>query len=128
MKYFNKTLLFTAILSLVVVFFPWANAEAACFSDGIRIGTIQKFSKKGVLIKSWEGEMVQEGERIKGNNGVIRGGNIWKFSVDNPDVAKAIEASTMSGGTVAVHYCQGYLTFGQTSTTYIVDKVVPRGQ
>jgi len=125
-KHFNKALLLTAALSLAVIFFPWVNAEAACYSDGVRVGTIQKFSKKGTLVKSWEGELVQEGERIKGSAGNIRGGNIWKFSVDSPDVAKIIDEVTMTGGTVALHYCQVYLKMGQTDTSYIVDRAVAR--
>lgn len=83
-----------------------AAVHAQCYSDGVRVGTIQKFSSKGMVTKSWEGELVMEGEKIKGNANGIKGGNVWAFSVVDAAVAKVIDESTMTGAPVALRYCQ----------------------
>lgn len=80
---------------------------AECYSEGIRIGTIQKFSMKGFMTKSWEGELVMEGVKLRaGAEGGTRGGNVWAFSVDDAAIAKVIDNATMTGGQVALRYCQ----------------------
>lgn len=94
-----------------------AHAES-CYSDGVRTGVVQKFSKKGLFIKSWEGELVMQGEKIRGNQHGIKGGNVWKFSVNDPEVAKVIDAAVMSGNEVALKYCEAYFQIGQTDTNY----------
>jgi hypothetical protein len=83
-----------------------ASVHAECYSDGVRVGVVQKLSSKGMVNKSWEGELVMEGEKIKGNSSGIKGGNVWNFSVLDPAVAKVIDESTMSGAPVALRYCQ----------------------
>ena len=90
----------TAIALLATV------AQADCYSEGVRVGTLQKFSSKGMVSKSWEGELVMEGEKIKGNANGIKGGNVWAFSVLDPAVAKVIDNSVMTGGVIALKYCQ----------------------
>jgi hypothetical protein len=98
------------------------SAQAACFSEGVRVGTIQKFSQKGVVKKSWEGELVMEGTKFSAGSG----GNIWKFSVQEQAVATSIDNATMSGKPVALRYCQVYMKLGQTDTDYIVTQAVER--
>lgn len=83
-----------------------AAVHAECYSDGVRVGVVQKLSSKGMVSKSWEGELVMEGEKIKGNANGIKGGNVWNFSVLDPAVAKVIDESTMTGAPVALRYCQ----------------------
>lgn len=84
-----------------------ASVHAECYSDGVRVGTIQKFSSKGMVTKSWEGELVMEGVKLKaGAEGGTRGGNVWAFSVIDPAVAKVIDESTMTGAPIALRYCQ----------------------
>lgn len=94
------------ILTAIVITVAALSARAECYSDGVRVGTVQKFSSKGVVNKSWEGELVMEGEKIKGNSAGIRGGNVWAFSVLDAAVAKVIDEATMSGAPVALRYCQ----------------------
>ena len=61
------------------------------YSDGFRVGTIQKFSRKGIFWKTWEGELVQSGFRTKTSSKTDSNGrvatessltNIWEFSLD----------------------------------------------
>lgn len=103
-------------------------SHAGCYSEGIRAGDVQKFSQKGVVNKSWEGELVMEGTGIKASAGKMVGGNIWKFSVTDPAVAKVIDGAVMSGKTVSLRYCQGYVTLWQTDTNYIITQAVERSK
>lgn len=52
------------------------------YSDGERTGVITKFSHKGMLIKTWEGELNM--------GGFDQGGvaTIWAFSVDDPVIVE----------------------------------------
>ena len=105
--------------------------QAGCYSEGIRVGKIQKFSQKGYVNKSWEGELVMEGEKISGAQGRIRGGNVWAFSVLDPNVAQVINGATMTGGSVALKYCQempltGAITKMSTDTLYRITQAVER--
>ena len=82
-----------AIMLLLASF----SAYAGCYSEGVRKGDIQKFSAKGIITKSWEGEMVQQGIRANtASRGTLT--NIWKFSVTDPEVAKKIDDAMFSGG------------------------------
>lgn len=101
-------------------------AYAGCYSEGVRVGTVQKFSVKGCVNKSWEGELVMEGAKITTNGNTTRGGNVWKFSVRDKQVATTIDDAVMAGKPVALKYCQGVFTFGQTDTTYEITKDVAR--
>jgi hypothetical protein len=118
----KKILIATAIALSVIA------AHADCYSEGVRVGTVQKFSSKGLVNKSWEGELVMEGEKIKGNANGIKGGNVWAFSVLEPAVAKVIDEAVMTGGPIALKYCQviGVMAIGTTDTPYRITMAVPR--
>lgn len=105
-----------------------AFAASKCHSDGIRVGTVQKFSKKGILSKSWEGELVMEGVKYRGNAQSTVGGNVWAFSTLDPVVANVISDATMTGQSVALRYCEVYISIGQTDTNYHVTKAVIRSK
>lgn len=55
-------------------------------SEGHRDGRVQKFSRKGLLRSTWEGELALPGFRRRAD-GL---GNVWLFSVEN-DQAELIE-------------------------------------
>ena len=114
----------------IITAFLFTTAQAECYSEGVRIGDLQKFSQKGMFTKSWEGEIVLEGFKIRGNQTSQTGGNVWAFSVLNPDVAKQINDAVMNGAKVVLKYCQVNpldLTRGLTvSSPYIVTQVKVR--
>lgn len=115
-----------AIMSLIALS---STAQAGeCYSDGIRVGDVQKFSNKGLIVKSWEGELVMEGTKIRGANGAMSGGNVWKFSVQDPAVAKVIESAGMNGRSVALKYCQVIFKLAQTDTDYRITQAVERSK
>jgi len=87
-----------AILGTLVI----GGMGGCSISDGTRVGTITKFSQKGMMVKSWEGEMVLGGVR-----GAVQGGtvaNTWQFTVLKSDLAPKVEA--LIGKEVKVKYHQ----------------------
>lgn len=88
------------------------------YSSGERAGFVQKFSQKGWLCKTWEGEMAQTTQP-----GVPP--LIWDFTVKSDSIATAI--NTQIGKRVALHYRQhkGVPTTCFGETEYYVDGVSP---
>jgi len=65
-----KRILFIAMIALLL------SACSENYSNGERIGFVTKFSEKGIIFKSWEGELnlTQTG---------MNSGSLWNFSLDN---------------------------------------------
>ncbi len=88
------------------------------YADGSRAGYVQKFSNKGFVCKTWEGELSMA-------NGPNMMPELFKFSVRDDKVAATIES--LSGRQVKLSYEQhlGVPTkcFGETD--YYVNKVEP---
>ncbi|MGH7701725.1 MAG: hypothetical protein ACREMO_01405 [Gemmatimonadales bacterium] len=100
---------------ILFALYTWA-ALSWSYSDGYRAGVLQKFSRKGWLCKTYEGELAQS---------VVPGvaPTIWLFSVREERVAHQIE--TVLGRKVSLHYRehQGIPTSCFATTSYIVDSV-----
>ncbi|MDK2742163.1 MAG: hypothetical protein H8K03_10330 [Nitrospira sp.] len=107
-------------LFLTIVFFVGAAYLTVAFnwtySDGSRAGYIQKFSKKGWLCKSYEGELAMT--TVPGTAPVL-----WQFTIWDDKVATQLSA--VMGKRVILHYKEyRYIPttcFGET--TYFVDQV-----
>lgn len=91
------------------------------YSDGERSGTLQKFSRKGWLCKTYEGELAQ----------YVVGGvapQIWYFTVRDETLVR--QMSDAVGQNVQVHYSEhrGVPTDCFGDTPYWVDqvKVIPK--
>jgi len=86
------------------------------YSDGERAGVLQKFSRKGWLCKTEEGELAQY---------VVAGVSpqIWLFSVRDPAVAAELKKAT--GERMQLHYTEhrGIPTSCFGDTRYFVDAV-----
>ena len=97
----------------------WAAiALGFTYSEGERVGYVQKISEKGWLCKSWEGELAMA--NIPGAMP-----EIFKFSARDEEVARNINA--LSGKQVALRYEQhkGVPTSCFGETEYYVDGVRP---
>lgn len=116
------------ITAMMIVLAASAAQAGDCYSNGIRVGDLQKFSQKGINTKSWEGELVLEGTKLKGGYKTgTSGGNVWRFSVTDPAVAKAIDDAMMAGAPVALRYCQALIRNPlSTDTGYVVTQAVQR--
>jgi hypothetical protein len=102
---------------LVAAGWTWFSLSWS-YSEGDRGGVLQKFSRKGWLCKTYEGELAL----------YIVGGvapEIWNFSVRDPAVARKL--ADLVGERVQLHYTEhrGIPTscFGETG--YFVDDVTP---
>ncbi|MBS0394596.1 MAG: hypothetical protein JSR54_08215 [Proteobacteria bacterium] len=86
------------------------------YSEGERAGLLQKFSRKGWVCKTYEGELALY---------VVAGvqPEIWRFSVR--DAALAARLSTAVGQRVQLHYSEhrGVPTQCFGDTTYYVDRI-----
>lgn len=121
----KKSLLAMAAVLLSVAYAGGTAQAAECYSSGTRVGVVQKFSEKGLFNKSYEGQLVQDGIRTKGDAGGAT--NIWRFSVLDPAIARKIDDASLNGQPVALRYCQAlFHNHLSTSTPYVVTDVVAR--
>jgi len=72
------------------------------FSEGYREGVLQKFSRKGNVFKTHEGEMIQLGFGQRTGGGL--NAQYFKFSVT--DIALADSLENCLGKSVKLHYIQ----------------------
>ena len=90
------------------------------FSDGSRSGVVQKISKKGLIWKTWEGELNLGYTSAKpdGNGGTTIAPAVFHFSCSSDAVATEIQAAERSGKRATLSYKQymvrGY-RYGDTS-------------
>jgi hypothetical protein len=97
--------------------FTWATLRYT-FSTGERVGYVQKFSKRGWLCKTWEGELAMVN---------VPGALSEKFLFTVRDDAVAAELNRTMGRRVALHYEQhvGVPTRCFGDTQYFVTRVAP---
>ena len=92
------------------------------YSDGNRTGLLQKFSHRGNLSKTYEGELVLSS--IVGNSISPLSAEKFYFSVDDEAVAKKL--MNYEGQRVVLHYQEKNGTlFWRGDSRYIVDSIKP---
>jgi hypothetical protein len=108
----------TILLLLVIVgaaLWTWLTLSWA-YSDGERAGVLQKFSRKGWVCKTQEGELAQY---------VVAGisPQFWQFSVRDKTIADQLDKAV--GHRVQVHYTEhpGVPSSCFAETRYYVDRV-----
>jgi hypothetical protein len=108
-----------AIAIVIIVAFGYFK-YGFTYSKGYRAGLLQKFSEKGVIFKTYEGEMILSSVQTTAN--VAIASEKFLFSVDDESVAKQLEQ--MQGKHVVVHYKErnGALPWNGESP-YLVDSV-----
>lgn len=104
---------FLAILILLVIGWIWMALQWS-YADGERAGYVQKFSNKGWLCKTWEGEIAMV---------TMPGAIPEKFEFTVRDDAVAQQINALAGKRVVLHYRQHKFIpttcFGETE--YFVD-------
>lgn len=110
----KKTLFY--ILGVIVVLYLayFAFIYFVPYSEGTRTGELIKFSSKGILSKTWEGEISQG----------ISGAQIFEFSVldENEEVIQKLQEN--EGNYVKLRYIERYATFMfWGDTKYFVQEV-----
>lgn len=95
------------ILAIIVALFGIGLLSYFAFiyyvtvSEGIRSGELIRLSHKGVIIKTWEGELSQG----------ISGAQIFKFSVLDSDKEVIEKMKILQGQYVKLTYVEKYRTF-----------------
>ncbi len=117
----TKKIFYTVLLGLFIIggiFSYWKYYFT--YSEGYRAGLLQKFSNKGNIFKTYEGEMILSS--ISSNRNVPLASEKFLFSVTSDKLANLMD--TIQGQMVIVHYHQknGTLMW-RGESTYIVDNV-----
>lgn len=114
-------LLLAMVLSLWLV--PGCHGCGAGYSEGDRVGTITKFSRKGLVNKSWEGEMNLGGLKQTDNKTTP---NVWQFHTSDA-MAPKIEEAMKKGEPVTLHYRQWAVSpmFTQDSDYDVTEVTAP---
>jgi hypothetical protein len=115
----RRGVLYLLILLVVILagacLWTWFTLSWA-YSDGTRAGVLQKFSRRGWLCKTFEGDLAQY---------IVPGisPQVWQFSVRDPAVAAQLEK--IVGHQVQLHYTEhaGVPSACFADTRYFVDKV-----
>ncbi|MFA0962482.1 hypothetical protein AB9P05_11825 [Roseivirga sp. BDSF3-8] len=110
---------FLVLLLLIIALF--CLVAFANYSDGVRVGVPIKVSKRGVLIKTWEGQL-NTGGFGSGTDGV--GPTVWEFSVapgDADEVLEELNTAIENGHRVKLFYKEKYIKlFWLGDTEYFV--------
>jgi len=120
MKILKKIAFWSITLIIVLIsVFIYLKYEFT-YSKGYRAGLLQKFSEKGMVFKTYEGEMVLSSVQSDAN--VAIASEKFLFSVTDKTVAKSMEQ--IQGRRVVVHYMEkkGALPW-RGDSNYIVDSV-----
>ncbi len=112
-----KWLLFLIVI-IAGVFIYWKFFYT--YSEGYRAGLLQKFSNKGTIFKTYEGEMILSS--VSSNRDVALASEKFLFTVTNRTLIR--EFDTLQGEMVIVHYRQKNApVFWRGDSQYLVDSV-----
>lgn len=118
--YFTITLVVVLLAGLGVTSYLYFGN----YSEGTRSGRLMKVSRKGVLIKTYEGQLDVGGISTAGKSGLLT--STWEFSIDrgNKELIRQLELA--SGRMVRLHYEEKfYHFFWRGDTRYFVTSVEP---
>ncbi len=117
----KKVLYWTLAIAVVVIAILCYWKYSFTYSEGNRAGILQKFSYKGNMFKTYEGELVMSS--IQSSQDVSLASEKFYFSV--PDKELADRLLKLEGQRVVVHYKQknGTLPW-RGETKYLVDDLV----
>ena len=111
----------TFLILFLAIFFYWKYFYT--YSDGYRAGLLQKFSRKGTLFKTYEGELILSS--VSGSNNVVIASEKFLFSVIGDSLSARLD--TLQGKNVIVHYRQKNAPlFWRGDSPYLVDGVKAR--
>jgi len=120
---------FSAILIAIIFTIVFNSCSGCDYSEGERVGVVTKISYKGLIWKTWEGEMNLGGYRAasKGRGFVA---NLWEFSIEanNPNqekLALILQKAMIEGNRVKVTYYDRGFVLGcwHSATSYWITSV-----
>ncbi len=116
----KKILGWSAVILFVILAATLYWKFAFTYSDGYRAGLLQKFSRKGAIFKTYEGEMILSS--VQSTERTALASEKFFFSVTDEEIANQMEQ--IQGEQVVVHYHQknGKLPW-RGDSPYLVDSV-----
>jgi hypothetical protein len=113
---FKWLLFLIVIIGIVLIYWKYFYT----YSEGYRAGLLQKFSSKGTLFKTYEGEMILSS--VSSSRDVALASEKFLFTLTNRSLVRQFD--TIQGEMVIVHYKQknGSL-FWRGDSQYLVDSV-----
>jgi hypothetical protein len=118
-----RTVKFIFIGIVIIVLAILSYFMFGSYSDGNRSGTIAKLSRKGVIFKTYEGQLNVGGISVDGSGHTSA---LWDFSVSNgeKEVIKQLEDAALTGAHVKLYYKEKFYTLSwRGDTKYFVYKV-----
>lgn len=118
----GRILKWTLLVALLVGGLVGWFLYSANYSEGSRSGRLIKISKKGVLFKTWEGQLDVGGISGGGPTGEIT--SLWEFTVPG-DAAEVLEKLDRNAGRkVKIYYEEKYFQFfWRGDTKYFATRV-----
>lgn len=115
-KFLNWLILVIFIVLAALVYWKYFFT----YSEGYRAGLLQKFSRKGVVFKTYEGEMILSS--VRSNRDIAIASEKFFFSVKTEGVANKL--NQLQGEYIVVYYREknGVLPW-VGETRYLVDSV-----
>ena len=92
------------------------------YSEGQRTGVVTKISRKGLALKSWEGEMNVGGASAAGGGTMIP--VTWEFSVKDIDLVERIQTVAGTGNRVTLMYREVLSSGARYETSYFITDVL----
>lgn len=116
----KKVLKWTAFLIVVAVLTFVYFQYFYTYSEGYRAGLLQKFSHKGSIFKTYEGELILSS--ISSSRDVALASEKFLFTLTNKSLIRSLD--TLQGRNVIVHYKQKNSSlFIRGDSEYLVDSV-----
>ena len=115
----NGKVIGAALAGLVgILGVPYCASEIN-YSEGNRVGTIHKFSEKGYVFKTHEGQL-----GLEAGDSTAMGRGTWSFSVADKNLTQRVEAAMNSGERVRVTYEEKvWVPFWVGDTDYLVKDI-----
>ncbi len=123
MSTFKKFFIKIGIAAIIILIAVFVFLNFVNFSSGYRAGVPIKVSHKGVLFKTWEGQL-NIGGLTNSEQGAIP--TTWEFSIedDNQEVREKIEEAITKGKRIKLSYEEKFVKFfWKGDTKYFAKKV-----
>ncbi len=123
MNKFKKFIIRIGLIGVVLAVVALLFINYASFSSGYRAGVPIKVSHKGVLFKTWEGQLNVGGLTNSGQGAIP---TTWDFSIadDAEEVREKIDMAISEGKRVKLKYNEKYVRlFWKGDTKYFVYEV-----
>jgi hypothetical protein len=126
---FMKTFGIILAIIVLVVLVAGTFLYLGIYDEGVRAGTVVRVSKKGVVFKTYEGQLnLQSFGALKNASPFAE---TFDFSVEKskPEVVRELEAVALSGERVNLHYVKRYMKFPwRGETKYFITSVERENQ